>query len=614
MKQVSGFLRDYKLFSLALIAALISLSLQLLGQHLAVEWILGGVAILELIPILVEMWHDLRAGKYATDLLTVIAVVGCVILSQLWAALVVVLMYTGSKGLIRYAEYRARSELRSLLKHAPQTAHVLRKGKPQLVPVGNIHPGDKFVVKAGEIVPVDAIIIEGEANLDETILVGEHLHQTKQVKDTLLSGSLVLEGTVTAKALASAADSQYQRVIKLLGGVSVHQAPFVRLTERYSLPFTFAACAIAVMVWVLSGQAIRFLEVIVVATPAPLLLATPIALMSGMSRASRYGIVVKSGAALEKLGEAQTFVFDKTGTLTRGEARVEAIKASPPFTQTEILTLAASLEQASSHALAQAIVQEAQAKKLKLTKAKHVQELPNRGLRASIKGKTILVGRSSLLEDEQVRLPAKFGLNNPAQTAVCVAVDGQLAGVIVLRDELRPQTNLLARALHRLRIKNLLMVTGDSDSTARSLAKKLGIDQVQAGASPGDKVRIVDQATERPLVFVGDGLEDAPVLTAADVGIALNGRKDSAAGESADIVILSDNIGHVLTALTIAKRTFGIATQSIVIGIGISLLLMLVFATGKFSPLIGAILQESIDVIVIFNALRAHTGKLTIAN
>ncbi len=610
MKRLIRLLRDYKLFSLAMLAIIIGLILQLSGQHLAAKWLLSVVAIIELFPLLWGMIEDVRAGTYGIDILAATAIGASVLLGQYWAAIVVVVMLTGGETLEDYAEHRARGELDALLKHAPQKAHVLRKGKTVDVAVSELHVGDKILIKPGELVPVDAVILDGTASLDESSLTGESLPQVKQVGDQIVSGSINLDGAITAKALATAADSQYQQIITLVRGASASRAPFVRLAERYSLPFTFAAFAIAVTVWVISGQAIRFLEVIVVATPCPLLLAAPIALISGMSRASRFGIIVKTGSALEKLAEAETIAFDKTGTLTKGELSVDGIEAYGEFKKDDVLALAASLEQSSNHVVAHAIVHAAQSQKLKVVKAKHVQEVAGRGVMASAKGQHVLVGRLSLLTEHDVQLPARFKTDSVMQTAVYVAADGKLAGVIKLSDELRPETKATLGLLKRLGIKHSLMVTGDNQATAASIAKQLGIEHVHAEMLPADKLRILGEVKHRPLVFVGDGVNDAPALTAADVGIALGARGSTAASESADMVIMTNDFSRVATAVSVAKRTFFIAQQSILIGIAISLALMLLFATGKFSALTGAILQEVVDVVVIFNALRAHTGKI----
>lgn len=609
MKRLLRFVRHYKLFSLAVATVVVGLVLELTEHQTAAHWLLGIVSIIAVIPLLWDMWQTIRTGGYGIDILAATAIIASVLLQQYWAAIVVVLMLTGGESLEDFAERRARSELDALLAHAPQKATVLRKGKAVEVTVSEIHVGDKIVMHAGDQVPVDAIVLEGTASFDESSLTGESLPQVKQKDDQLLSGSINMDGPITAKATATAADSQYQQIVRLVRGASANQARFVRLADRYSLPFTFAAYGIAIAVWVLSGDAMRFLEVIVVATPCPLLLAAPIALISGMARSSRFGVIIKTGSALERLADAQTVAFDKTGTLTRGDLSVHTVTAYGNHKKDDVLQLAGSLEQNSKHVVAQAIVNDAALKKIKLTKAKHVQEIAGRGLVAQLKGQQILVGRHSLLQEYEVKFPAQFKRSSVNQTAVYVATNGHLAGIITFVDEIRPESASTLEQLRKLGIKETLMVTGDNKATADAVAKQLGITHVHAEALPVDKLNAIEHVKHRPLVFVGDGVNDAPVLTAADVGIALGARGSTAASESADVVIMVDDVGRVATALHIAKRTFSIAQQSIVIGIGLSLILMGVFATGMFTPLAGAIVQEVVDVFVIFNALRAHLIK-----
>ncbi|MDB5165021.1 MAG: Lead, cadmium, zinc and mercury transporting ATPase [Candidatus Saccharibacteria bacterium] len=612
MKRLVQFLREYRLFSLAIVALIVALALQFTHHQTLAHWVLGIVALIELVPLLWGMWQDIRTGTYGVDILAATAIVTSVILGQYWAAIVIVLMLTGGESLEDYAHHRAQSELDALLEHAPQKAHVVRKGKTLDVPVDELRIGEKIIIKPGELVPVDAVILEGEASFDESSLTGESLPQDKKVGDQMLSGSINIDGSVTAKVTATAEESQYQQIVKLVRGAAGSQAPFVRLADRYALPFTVAAYAIATGAWVFSGEAIRFLEVIVVATPCPLILAAPIALISGMARASKYGIIVKTGGALERLAETKSIAFDKTGTLTRGELVVDSITAYGDYTQTDILTLAASLEQNSNHVVAHALVAQAKAKNIKLNKAKHIQEISGRGLRAVLRGQEILIGRLSLLEENNVTLPSSFKHASVNQTAVYIAVGGALAGVVTFKDEPRPEAKSTLARLHELGIRETIMITGDNEATARAVAKSLGIDQVHAEALPADKLRILEQTTYRPIVFVGDGVNDAPALTAADVGIALGARGSTAASESADMVIMLDDVSRVATAYEIAKRTFQIARQSILIGIGLSVALMAIFATGKFSPLTGAIVQEVVDVFVIFNALRAHGIKISL--
>jgi heavy metal translocating P-type ATPase len=609
MKRVSRFVRHYQLFSIAVTAIVVALLLQLGGEPKYSHWLLAIVAIGEVLPLLWSMWQDIRHGKYGIDILAATAIIASVILGQYWAAIVVVVMLTGGEALEDFAHHRAQSELDALLKRAPQKAHVIRKGKTVDVPVSELKVGDKLIIKPGEVVPTDAIIIEGIATFDESSLTGESLPQAKQVGDQLLSGAVNIDGSITAKATATADDSQYQQIIKLVRSAAGSQAPFVRLADRYSIPFTLVAYVISIGVWAYTGQAIRFLEVIVVATPCPLLLAAPIALISGMARASRYGIIVKTGTALEKLAQTHTMAFDKTGTLTRGELTVDGVIASNGFTQADVLDLAASLEQGSNHVVAQAITAEARAREIKFKKAKHIKEVPGLGLEALLKGKRVLVGRRSFLETNDIKVSAKLQAGS-TRSIVYVAVGEKLAGAILLKDAVRSDAKTTLHWLHELGIQETVMVTGDNTASAQAIAKQLGISHVHAEALPADKLRVLDEIKQRPLAFVGDGINDAPILTAADVGIALGARGSTAASESADIVVMQDDLIWVAAAVTIAKRTFRIAKQSILVGIALSIGLMIIFASGQFSPLAGAIIQEVVDVVVIFNALRAHLIKI----
>lgn len=611
-KRVAKFVWTYRLLTLALLAGAVGLALWLTGQHTTAKWLLGTVSIIEVFPLLWGMWDDLRSGSYGIDILAATAIVFSVILGQSWAAIVIVIMLTGGESLEAFAERRAHRELNTLLQHAPSIAHLIKAKKTTDVRASEVHAGDKLLIKPGEIVPVDAVILEGAGLFDESNLTGESVPQAKIAGDNILSGSVNQDGALTVKALATAADSQYQQIIALVKSASASQAPFVRLADRYSIPFTLSAYLIAGAVWVLSGSAIRFLEVIVVATPCPLLLAAPIALVSGMARASKFGIIVKTGSALEKLAEVRTIAFDKTGTLTRGELAVTTTTAYSGFKKDDVLRLAASVEANSNHVLAGAIVSAAASAKVSITKAKHVTEVPGKGLRAHLQGKEVMVGNYSLLADNDVAFPPTFKQPAAAQTAVYVAADGVLAGVLLLQDTLRDESATTLDRLKGLGVRNTVLITGDNAATARSVAKALNITSMYAEALPGEKLQILEGIKDRPVAFVGDGVNDAPSLTAADVGIAIGARGSTAASEAADMVIMPDDIGHVAIAAAIAKRTFSIARQSILMGIGLSVILMLVFATGKFTPLAGAIIQEAVDVFVIFNALRAHTGKLKV--
>lgn len=606
LRKILRFFKNYKQLGFVLLTIALALGLYFAGNRTAANWVLGISAIINVLPMLWEMLQDIRSGRYGIDILAATAIITSVLLREFWAGMVVVLMLTGGKALEDYAERRAKKELSALLERKPKKAEVIRKGKTLTVSVGDIVVGDKVLIAPGGVSPVDGEIIEGASSFDESDLTGESLPVSKAKGDQVLSGSINVEGVVTIRATHTAKDSQYEQIIKLVKSAAASQSPFVRLADRYSIPFTLAAFIIAGSVWIVTGDAIRFLQVIIVATPCPLLLAAPIALISGMSRAAKHGIIVKTGSALERLAEIETMAFDKTGTLTRGTPVVATITAFNKFDKHEVLAYAAALEQSSSHVLAKSIVEAARLKKIKITPAKQVKEVSGMGLTGRLHGKTVLIGRLAFMQDQGVKIPTVAAGKEHQQTASYIAVSGGLAGILEFSDELRPESKATLLRLKKLGIRHTVMVTGDNNATANMVAKKLGIDTVVADCLPGDKIRAIEAVKYKPVGFVGDGVNDAPVLTAADVGIALGARGSTAASESADIVIMLDDVSKVAEAVSIAKRTFAIGRQSILIGIFISLGLMGVFATGRFKPIYGAALQELVDVAVIFNALRAH--------
>lgn len=606
MKKIGHFVRNYKWFALALFGAVLALILQITGNSGPAQAVLTVTAAIQVIYMLTGMYADLREGRYGVDILAVTAIVVAVIMHEYWAATVIILMLTGGEALEDYAEHRARTELDALLSRAPQKARILRGQTEVEILASKVEIGDKVIIRPGEVVPVDAKIIEGLAAFDESSLTGESMPQIHKVGEEIMSGSVDQDGAIVAEALRSAANSQYEQIVKLVQDAAKSQAPFVRLADKYAIPFTIISFGIAGAAWAISGDSMRFLQVLVVATPCPLILAAPIAIISGMSRAAKHGIIVKNGSALEKLAEAETFAFDKTGTLTIGRPQVEGVKTYNKFTAREVLGLAASLERSSNHVLAEAIVNKAEAAKADIPKTKHVKELAGHGLSAKVGAKEVLVGRMSMMNDYKVETPAGFSIKDIQSTASFVAIDGKLAGVISFRDEIRPDTKKTIADLFSLGVKSIMMITGDNKHVAKKIAGNLGITEFYADMLPGDKIMAIEKAKHRPVAFIGDGVNDAPALTASDLGIALGARGSTAASESADVVIMLEGLEHVAEARRIAKRTFFIAQQSILIGIGLSVMLMLIFSTGKFKPIYGAAIQEVVDVVVIFNALRAH--------
>ncbi len=609
INKVKSFVKNYKHFAFVVVATVISLGLDIAGKDGLSHLLISITAISSLIPLLRGMWQTLRDGQYGLDVLAITAIVSALLFKEYWTAIIIVIMLTGGEALEDYAETRAKVELTSLLDRKPTKAHLIKGKTVTDVAVNFVKIGDRVLVKPGEVIPVDGEIIEGGiTSVDESSITGESLPITKQAGDTLLSGSVNLDGAITLKVVHSAQDSQYQQIVKLVEGAVHSQAPFVKLADRYAIPFTAVAFTIAGLAWGLSGDSLRFLQVLVVATPCPLLLGAPIAMISGMSRAAKHGVIVKNGAALERLAASKTIAFDKTGTLTQGKPTVQNVITFNGYKKDDVLSLAAALERSSNHILAVAITSAATSAKLNVPKIKHVKEFTGGGLQATAKQGLVRIGTQRFLQEQGVKFTAKT--TDSAHTVSYLSVDEAVVGMITFVDEPRDNANATLSRLKNLGTKNLLMITGDNAKTAESVAKKLGITDIRADCLPGDKILAIQDLAHKPVTFVGDGVNDAPVLTAADVGIALGARGSTAASQTADIVIMQDDISRVADAVDISKRTMFIARQSIWIGITLSFGLMLIFATGKFKPSTGAAVQELVDVAVIINALRAHSGRL----
>jgi len=605
-KKLGHFFREYYQLGWVIVAIIVAIILSVAGLEKAAHIVLGATAIINVIPLIWGMIQDLRHGTYGVDILAATAIITSVVLGEYWAGMIIVLMLTGGEALEDYAENRAKTELSALLERAPKKTHLIRGRKTIDIAVNQVQVSDKLLIKPGEVVPVDCVILEGESSFDESSLTGESLPVDKKIDDQLLSGSINVEGSVTVKALRRAEDSQYEQIIKLVKAASTTQAPFVRLADRYAIPFTIVSFVIAGGAWAMSGDSLRFLQVLVVATPCPLILGAPIAIISGISRAARNGIIIKNGASLEQLAAVKTVGFDKTGTLTIGKPTVSGIKAYGKFKNNDVIALAAALEQSSNHVLAKAVMEEANNKKIKIPKPKNVKEVAGHGLIGTLNKNSVLMGKLSFIKENNITLPSNFKASDLTSTVSFIALDEEVIGYIEFTDAVRPESKSMLTKLKQLGIKHTLMVTGDNQKTAAKIAKSLGITDVKADALPADKLIAIEEVKGRPVAFVGDGVNDAPVLTASDVGIALGARGSTAASETADVVIMLDDINKVYQSVAISKNTLKIARQSIMIGIVISIGLMLIYATGKFSPTSGAAIQEVVDIIVIIYALRAH--------
>ena len=592
-------------------------ALHLAGAPAAGDAVWAATVGVMLVPLTASIVRTLAAGRVGVDAIALVAMAGALAVGEYLAGAVIALMLSGGNALEASASRRARRELTALIARMPSVAHRRASGGWQEVPVGELAVGDDVLVRAGEIVPVDGELLSAEAVADESALSGEPLPVTHARGATLRSGSANAGAAFELRATRLAADSAYANIVRLVRAAETQRAPFVRIADRYAaffLPLTLALAAIA---WAASGDPVRAVAVLVVATPCPLILAAPIAIVSGVSRAARAGVIVKGGAAIERLGEARTVLLDKTGTLTLGEPAVREVVALGPWTggEGEVLRLAASLDQLSAHVLAEALVHEAERRGLRLSEPAGAVEEPGQGIEGTIEGRRVAVGSSSWLRsrDYEVEDAATIGGDGEAAglAKVAVGVDGHLAGVVVMADRLREDARELAGELRAAGVRRVAMVTGDRVAVAERIAADTGLDQVFAEQSPEQKLEVVRSmradARLAPVVMVGDGVNDAPALALADVGIAMAGPGATISSETADAVIVVDRIDRVAAAVTIGRRALAIARQSVVFGIGLSAAAMLVAAFGYIPPLAGALLQEGIDVAVILNALRALT-------
>lgn len=615
MSRLLTAVRSYPLVFATLLIAVIGLILLATPSRDSAPWIVGGYAFVVAAWNTVGMVRQLIRGHAGLDILAVTAITAAVLVGEPWAALVVVLMLTGGAALEDYAENRSKRELTALLQKAPQRAtRVSPDDDTEEISVEEVAVGDLLLVRPGAVVPVNAVVVSDHAVFDESSLTGESLPVERAAGEHVSSGAVNGSAAVTVRALALASDSEYQQIVRLVEQAAGSKAKVVRLADRYAVPFTILSLAIAGIAWAVSGDAVRFAEVLVVATPCPLLIAAPVAFLGGMSRAARFGLIVKGGGTLEQLSRVRSAAFDKTGTITTGHPRLQRILPEAGFTEDELLRLSASAEAYSSHVLASSVVAAAKRRKLPLVDAESAEESATNGVAAVLRMPDSAGGRAAEIAVVRVGKPAwvreyATGLRlaelAPGELAIYVCRDDRFAGTIIMRDQVREEAADALGELTRLGIERTLMITGDVSATAAPIAEQLGINEVHAECRPADKVRIVSNVTPRPLIMVGDGLNDAPVLAAADIGFAMGARGATAASESADIVNRYDTLASLPRAVRIGKDTVRIALESIWLGIIVSVALMIVAAFGFLPALLGAWLQEVVDLLAILGALRA---------
>ena len=597
----------YRVVTLTIAIGVVGVILAVSGAGAAVQWVFSVYALAIVAWQAVGMVRDILRGHWGLDILAVTAIVATVLVGEYIAALVVVLMLTGGKALEDYANRRAKRELDALLTRAPQLAHRIDGEQITDIRADEVRPGDVLLVRPSEIVPVDATLSSVEASMDESSITGESVPVEKQTGDQVLSGSVNGQVAVEVIASASAADSQYQQIVALVAESADSKAPVVRLADRYAVPFTVFSLVLGGVAWWLSGDPVRFAEVLVLATPCPLLIAAPVAFIGGMSRAAKNGIIVKGGGLLEQLASAKTAVFDKTGTLTYGSPELVAIRPENGFGADELLGVVASAEQYSSHVLATSMIEAARNRGLRLTEADRASEQATNGVQARIEGRDVVVGKFAFVAEHAP--DAARTLIAPGELAVYVAVDGCFAGALRARDRVRDNAKATLARLDELGVHRTMILTGDAQATADHIAAEIGITSVRAECLPADKVKEVAAVAERPVIMVGDGVNDAPVLAAADVGIAMGAKGATAASESADAVILVDDISRTAKAVEIGRDTVNIALQSIWLGIIVSVALMIIAAFGIIPATAGALLQEVVDLATILTALRAIGGR-----
>jgi heavy metal translocating P-type ATPase len=606
---------DLVLAGLILAALVLGGALWLAGEKDAADVIWALATAIVLVPLVLDVARSLLRGDIGVDLIALVAIAGALLLGEYLAGAIIALMLSGGNALEDYAQGRAGRELRSLVDRAPRIGHRREGDRIVEVPVDELETGDVVVVRAGEVVPADGSVADShEAVIDTSALTGEPLPVAIHPGEEVLSGTSNAGEAFEVVVGRPAEESAYAGVVRLVRQAQEQRAPFVRMADRYAVVFLPVTAVVAGLAWALSGDPVRALAVFVVATPCPLILAAPIALVAGLSRSARAGVIVKGGGAIEGLGEARTTLLDKTGTVTVGEPDIDRVVPLDGRSPDEILRLAASLDQHSAHVLAEALVHGAEARGLELSRPGSTSETAGQGIVGSVDGHEVAVGSSRWLEDLGYRgardaSTAVDGTPTLGQAKVLVAIDGELAGMIVMADHIRPDARGLGDRLRAVGVSHVALVSGDRTEIAEEVGRMVGADVVYGEQSPEDKLDVVRairaQEHLRKVVMVGDGINDAPALALADVGIAMGAQGATVSSETADIVIVVDRVDRVVDAIRIGRRSLGIAKQSVVVGLGLSFGGMVAAALGYLPPIAGALFQEVIDVAVILNALRA---------
>ncbi|AEI61961.1 heavy metal translocating P-type ATPase [Corallococcus macrosporus] len=579
----------------------------------AARWAWAATTAVVLLPTLVSIIKGLLRRETGVDLIAVLAMVGALALGEYLAGAIISVMLTGGAALERFAVARARRELSALLKRAPRVAHRRVGADISDVDVAEVGLGDFLVIKPGEVVPADGILSSGSAVLDESALTGESKPVQLDAGTPVRSGGTNAGGPFELRVTASAAESTYAGIIRLVKAAEESKAPFIRLADRYALGFFGLTLALSGFAWFAGGSPSRALAVLVVATPCPLILAAPAALLAGVSRAAKHGIIVKGGGPLETLARAKVLLLDKTGTVTSARPQVVAVETFGPMSSDDVVRHAASVEQLSVHPFAPAILAEARSRSVEPSFPADVREQMGTGIEGTVDGRRVAVGQLAFAAPDTPRTPElrsiKMRTAVEGSSSVYVSINGSLAGVLLIQDPIRPEAPRALRSLRAAGVQRIHMVTGDHPDVAELVGDAVGVDRVFTERTPEEKVEVIKVVrAEGITAMVGDGINDAPALALADIGVAMGARGATAASEAADVVLTADRLEGLLLATRIAQHTRRIALESIFVGMGLSLVAMLFAAAGYITPVAGAILQEGIDVLVILNALRALGG------
>ena len=611
---LAGFVVRTLLVLLPAFGLALGFALPLLGQAAWQDRVWAAFTIPVLTVLVCEIVASLRRGEVGLDIVAVLSMAAALVVGEELAAVVVALMYAGGQFLEAFAERHARREMTALLARVPRTAVRHRTSGLEEVALDLIVPGDRLLIRQGDVIPADGVVSSGLAVLDQSALTGESIPVQQHAGDEVMSGSTNAGEAFDLTVSHRAAESTYAGIVRLVDGAQRSKAPMSRLADRFAIVFLVITVLIAAVAWFFTGDAVRAVAVLVIATPCPLILGVPVAIVSGLSRAARRGILIKGGKAIEALARINSVVLDKTGTLTDGRAKVVAVNVSADADPDDVLRLAASLDQASKHVIAQAIVAEARNRQFELTIPSDVVEAAGEGVQGVVEGRSVAVGgtrfvisRLSMGTESTLKLSTVAGA-----VTVAVAIDGRLVGEIRLADELRSGTQSLLQRLRNLGVQRIVLATGDRREVAEAVTAGLGIDAVRSGLTPDQKILVVlSERKNGPVMMIGDGVNDAPALAAADVGVAMGARGAAASAEAADVVILVDHLDRILPAIEIARRSRFIAMEGVFVGMGLSLVGMVAAALGLLTPVQGALIQEAIDVAVILNALTAlGDGKL----